>query len=154
LNRSLAHRAYLAAIAIKGLDGAIELVLGAVVAVVGTQRLYAFLIAVTAPEIAGNPDNRAALFVRHGATGLMHSSNLFVIVYLLAHGVIKLGIAINLLRGKSWIYPIAVALLIGFIAFMSYRLTTHWSDWLLGFALFDVLTVALVINEWRNPRAA
>ena len=49
-------------------------------------------------------------FVRHSADGLAHASTAFVIVYLLAHGVIKLCIAINLLRGKSWIYPVAVAI--------------------------------------------
>jgi hypothetical protein len=37
-----------------------------------------------------------------------------------------------------------------FIAYMSWRLTIHWSDWLLGFALFDLLTLTLVLNEWRS----
>jgi uncharacterized membrane protein len=151
---SLAHRAYLAAIAIKGLDGAIEIVLGAIVAILGAQRFYALLIAWSAPEIASSPDNLAIQFVRHSANRLAHASTAFVIVYLLAHGVLKLGIAINLLRGKSWIYPVAVAVLAGFIAFMSYRLTHHWSAWLFAFALFDAITLALVINEWRNPRTA
>ena len=151
---TLAHRAYLAAIGIKGLDGAVELALGALVAIVGTQRLYDFLFAITAPEIASNPVSRTAQFVRHGASGLVHSSTLFVIVYLLAHGVIKLGIAINLLRGKNWIYPVAILVLTGFICFMGYRLTTQWSAWLFGFAGFDVITLGLVINEWRSLRAA
>ena len=53
-----------------------------------------------------------------------------------------------------WIFPVAVVILVGFIAFMGYRLTHHWSVWLFGFALFDVLTLALVINEWRSPRTA
>lgn len=151
---SLAHRAYQAVIAIKGLDGAIELVLGIIVAVVGAQQFSALLIAWSAPEIAANPESHAMRFVRHSAAGLAHASSAFVIVYLLAHGVLKLGIAINLLREKSWVYPVAVAILAGFIAFMSYRLTAHFSVWLLSFALFDMLTLALVINEWRSPRTA
>ena len=93
-------------------------------------------------------------FVRHSANGLAHASTLFVIVYLLAHGLIKLGIAVNLLRGKVWMYPIASALLAGFVVFMSYRLTLHFSGWLLAFALFDVVTLALVVNEWKSLRTA
>jgi uncharacterized membrane protein len=151
---SLAHRAYLVAIGIKGLDGAVELLLGGVVAILGAQRFSAWLIAWSAPEIAGNPENPVMHFVRHSADNLAHASTAFVIVYLLAHGVLKLGIAINLLRGKSWIYPVAVAILAGFIAFMSFRLSHHWSAWLFAFALFDVVTLALVINEWRSPRTA
>ena len=52
-------------------------------------------------------------------------------------------------------YPLAALVLTGFIAFMSYRLSQRWSDLLLGFALFDLLTLALVINEWvRDARRA
>jgi uncharacterized membrane protein len=151
---SLAHRAFLAAITIKGLDGAAELVLGGIAAILGAQRFSALLIAWSAPEIAGTPESPAMHFVRHTADNLAHASTTFVIVYLLAHGVLKLGIAINLLREKSWIFPIAVLVLVGFITFMSYRLTHHWSLWLCCFALFDALTLVLVINEWRSPRTA
>ncbi len=150
---SLAHRAYQATIAIKGLDGAIELILGIVVAVVGSYRLYDFIIALTTPDLPDDPISPTAHFIQHGASGLAHASNLFIVTYLVAHGVIKLAIAFNLLREKSsWIFPVASALLAGFIAFMSYRLTVHWSAWLLAFALFDALTVVLVLNEWRNFR--
>jgi uncharacterized membrane protein len=44
----------------------------------------------------------------------------------------------------------ASLILAGFVAYMSWRLTLHWSGWLLGFALFDLLTLALVLNEWRS----
>jgi uncharacterized membrane protein len=151
---SVAHRAFLAAIAVKGLDGALELALGAIVAIVGVQRLYSILISITAPEIASDPDNHTVQFVRHSANGLAHASTLFVIVYLFAHGALKLGIAINLMRDKSWIFPIATAVLAGFILFMGYRLTLHWSTWLFALASFDVMTLGLVLNEWRSPRTA
>jgi hypothetical protein len=26
----------------------------------------------------------------------------------------------------------------------------HWSGWVLSFALFDLITLALVLNEWRS----
>ena len=47
-------------------------------------------------------------------------------------------------------FPVASLILTGFVAYMSWHLTIHWSDWLLGFALFDLLTLALVLNEWRS----
>ena len=49
--------------------------------------------------------------------------------------------------------PVGAVILVGFITFMSWRLSEQWSDWLLGFALFDVLTLALVLNEWaKTPK--
>jgi uncharacterized membrane protein len=68
------------------------------------------------------------------------------------HGILKLGLAIVLLRGGGrGIFPVGTLILTAFIAFMSYRLSQQWSNWLLGFALFDALTLALVLNEWRKP---
>jgi uncharacterized membrane protein len=111
------------------------------------------VIALTAPEIARDPDDRVAHAIRHGAATLSHASDPFVVTYLLIHGMLKLAIAINLLRGIVWIFPLATVILTGFIVFMSCRLTTHYSGWLLGFVLFDAMTLALVLNEWRTYRA-
>ena len=57
------------------------------------------------------------------------------------------------LRGKTWIFPVAVVVLAGFVSYMGYRLAGHWSPWLLAFALFDTITIALVLHEWRAERS-
>src|ERR1700761_5137191 len=132
---SFAHRAYQAVIAIKGLDGAIEMTAGLVVAIAGVHRLSDYIELVMAPGLAAHFSDHAAQAVRHGATGLEHASARFIIFYLLVHGILKLGIAINLLRERGrWIFPVATVILAGFIIFMGYRLTVHWSGWLFGFA--------------------
>lgn len=145
--------AFLAAVAIKGLDGAIESVAGAIVAVAGTQGVYNFIIRVTAPELELHPASETIHVIRHGAQGLAHASSHFVVIWLLAHGLLKLALAIELLRGKTWIFPAAVVVLGGFVGYMGYRLAGHWSPWLFAFALFDTVTIALVLNEWRAERA-
>lgn len=148
-NSSLMHVAFLSAIAIKGIDGFIEFVAGIVIAILGSQQVYNFAIWATAPEMARHPESHAAHAIRHGAYGLAHTSQRFVIVYLIAHGVLKLGLAINLFIEHMWIFPASIALLLGFIAFMSAKLNAHWSPWLFAFAVFDAATLALVLNEWR-----
>ena len=71
------------------------------------------------------------------------------------HGILKLALAAVLLRGGGrWVFPLGTAILTGFIGFMSYRLSEQWSDWVLGFALFDLLTLGLVLNEWRGGARA
>lgn len=150
-SKSWFHRAYLAVIAIKGFDGAVETLAGLTVLIVGKTQLYNLALAFTAPEIDGQPISHTGHMIRHGAEGLMQASATFLIVYLLAHGIIKLGIAVALIRERStWIFPVAVVVLAGFVAFMGYKLALHWSLWLLGFAIFDAVTIALVLNEWRN----
>jgi uncharacterized membrane protein len=145
----LLHDAYLAAILIKGFDGAVETLAGLFIALTGTERLYEWTIRLTAPELAGH--HRALHAIQNGAARLANGPHHFVIIYLLLHGILKLGIALALLRGSArWIFPVASVILTGFIAYMSWRLSRHWSDWLLGFALFDLFTLGLVLNEWRG----
>jgi uncharacterized membrane protein len=147
----LLHDAYLGALLIKGFDGAVETLLGLAIAVAGTQRIYHVVLRLTAPELGDEGEHPVLHAIRHGASGLASGSERFIVFYLLAHGILKLGIAGTLLRGQRWIFPIAVAVLTGFVLYMSYHLTQRWSGWLFGFALFDLATVALVINEWRSP---
>ena len=125
---------------------------GVAVAALGTRAIYDLVIQLTAPELDLHPESRAVHLLRHGASSLAHASSRFVVVWLLVHGVLKLFLAVELLRGRSWIFPVAAAILSGFVVYMTSRLLAHWSPWLLAFALFDLVTVALVLNEWRAHR--
>lgn len=150
--RPLAHTAYVVTVAVKGFDGGVESLAGLVIWLTGPQRLYRWVVRVTAPELYDGEHVRAMQAIRRGAEHLAISGGHFVVFYLLVHGVLKLALAAVLLRGGGrWVYPLGTLILISFIAFMSYRLSQQWSDWLLGFALFDALTLALVLNEWRKP---
>ena len=150
--RSLTHLAYVITIAIKGFDGGLETLAGLVIWITGPQRLYRWVVRITAPELYEGDHVRAVHAIRKGAEHLATSGAHFVVFYLLVHGILKLGLAIVLLRGGGrWIFPVGTVILTGFIAFMAHRLAQHWSDWVLGFALFDALTLALVLNEWRKP---
>jgi uncharacterized membrane protein len=150
--RSLAHLAYVVTVAVKGFDGGLETLAGLVIWITGPQRLYRWAVRITAPELYDGEHVRAVHAIRRGAEHLATTGAHFVVFYLLVHGILKLGLAIVLLRGGGrWIFPVGTLILTGFIAFMSYRLSQQWSNWLLGFALFDALTLALVLNEWRKP---
>jgi uncharacterized membrane protein len=148
---SLTHIVYLVTIAVKGVDGIIETLLGLLIAITGPAEFYFLVLHFTTPELENNHHNRAAAAVQHGAAGLTHGSAGFVIFYLLVHGVLKSGISLCLLQGQRWIFAPACAILTGFILFMSYHATQHFSWWLFGFAAFDLFTLILVINEWVNP---
>ena len=150
--RRLAHLAYVVTIAIKGFDGGLETLAGLVIWITGPQRLYRWVVRVTAPELYDGDHPRAVEWIRQGAEHLAVTGAHFVVFYLLVHGVLKLALALVLLRGGGrWVYPVGTAILVGFVVFMAHRLTQEWSNWLLAFALFDAFTLALVLYEWRKP---
>jgi uncharacterized membrane protein len=134
---SFVHLAYIVTIIVKGADGGIETLLGLIIWISGPSRWYAFLLHFNAPELLEEPGNHRFIeVVRSGASHLLHSPISFIVAYLLIHGMLKLALAV---------------ILLAFITFMSFHLSRHWSLWVLGFALFDFVTLLLVLNEWRHP---
>ena len=150
------HLAYLVTLSVKAFDGAVEVLSGLFIFLTGPARIYRWIVRVTAPELYDGSHVAAVHAIRRGAEHLATSGAHFVEFYLLVHGLLKLALVLVLLRGGGrWIFPVGVLILTGFIAYMSWRLHQQWSDWLLGFALFDVLTLLLVINEWsKAPKQA
>ena len=148
--QSLAHIAYFITILIKGFFGLLEITLGMIVAVTGSQRLHTLILQWTDPALYEGGRSDLAAILREAASGLVQSQN-FIVLYLLVHGALKMAITITLLRGRGvWIFPFAITILLGFILYMCYELSVHWSNLLLFLALMDAVTVALVINEWRT----
>lgn len=145
------HLAYLLTLGVKGFDGAVEILAGMVIWLTGPQRIYRWIVRVTAPEIYDGSHVAAVHAIRSGAQHLATTGAHFVEFYLVVHGLLKLGLVIVLLRGGGrWIFPVGTLILLGFIAYMSWRLNDHWSNWLLGFVLFDIFTLSLVLNEWAK----
>jgi uncharacterized membrane protein len=145
---SIARRAYIAVVAIKGFDGALETAAGLLLVIAGSRWLYDYTVWMIAPEIAERLGGKSAHLVSQGAAGLAQAGSLPA-VYLLIHGPLKLALAILLLRRGNWIFPIASLILFGFVVFLSHRAVSQLSPWFAGFALFDALTLALVLNEWH-----
>jgi len=151
VKRSFAHIAFILTVAVKGIDGAIETLLSLLLAFFGPDKFFLLVLRFTTPEVRDGQANGIAKAVQSGAAKLT-TIGTFAIVYLLIHGVLKAGIAANLLRGKQWIFLPAVLILGGFVLYLGYRTAQNWSAWSFSFALFDLFTLALVINEWIQPR--
>ncbi len=146
--RSLTHIGFMATIAVKGFYGVIETLLGILIAVTGQDGFYSLVLHLTAPELEAETVSRPIAALQQGAMSLSQASAVFVIFYLLTHGGLKVAIAINLLQEKRWAFAPACVILSAFALYMFYEVTQHFSPWLLCFAIFDTITVALVINEW------
>ena len=94
----LAHLAFVVTVAVKGVDGLVETLLGLLVAIAGPHKIFLLVLRFTVPELQNNPDNGVAKAVQSGAADLT-TIGTFAVFYLLIHGVLKAGIAINLALG-------------------------------------------------------
>jgi len=154
LSGSATDRLFIVTIVIKGIDGLLGVVSGLIFLFLAPHTLDSFVHAVTANELARDPDDILVGLIRHGAEVFAASDRHFAGLYLIVHGVLKAFVALLLLSGRHWAYPVGAAFVALFMAYTIHRLTLHFSWLLVVFFLFDAVTLFLILREWGMHKEA
>lgn len=151
-NEQNAHALFKIGVIIKAIDGTLEFLFSLALYVVPPALLSGFFSAMVQGELFEDPkDFFANLFVR-GANTVFFEARLWIVLFFITHGTVKLFLAWGLLKGKIWAYPVSIAVFLLFISVQSYRLFFHPSV-LLGVAtIFDALMVGLIAHEYKHFR--
>ncbi|WP_414940603.1 DUF2127 domain-containing protein [Amycolatopsis sp. cmx-11-51] len=137
------------AIALKGLDGALQLVGGLVLMIVPASVITGFAHAVVTRDLLGDAEGTLARHLELAA-GHFVEGRTFAVVYLVAHGLIKLGLVWALARKVMRAYPVAAVVLSAFVVYEIFRAVHTHSLALPFFAALDVVIVVLVLREYRQ----
>jgi uncharacterized membrane protein len=151
--KDLLDRTFEVGIILKGLNGLLELVGGALLLGLAPATIDRLVAKVTRFELSEDPHDFIAthlLRITHGLTG---SAVLFAGWYLLSHGVVKVVLVVALLRNKLWAYPWMIAFLLVFIVYQLYRIALSPSAAMIALTVFDVFIVWLTGREYRKQRA-
>lgn len=143
---------FLVGVVVKGVDGLVELVGGAILLFVTPDRLLGLTHAVFAGELAEDPDDPIANAVLRSVAHLDAGTTTFLAAYLLVHGVVKLAVVVALLIGSRRVYPWALVVLFGFLAFQLYELFTAPTVGIAVLTVLDALIIWLTWREWRHGR--
>jgi uncharacterized membrane protein len=148
------HRVFALGIWLKGIDGALEIIGGAILLLISNATLNQLIVVLTQHELSEDPHDRIATAARQAVAQLSLGTKVFGGVYLIAHGLAKLILVVGLLRGHRWAYPLAIGFLGLFIAYQLYRLSYQFSVGLLLLTLFDMVIVGLTWREYRLLKTA
>ncbi|HEX6547369.1 MAG TPA: DUF2127 domain-containing protein [Candidatus Dormibacteraeota bacterium] len=149
----LLDRAFEIGIALKGLDGLLEVVGGLLLLLVSPATINGVAVALTQHELSEDPHDFLATHLLHAAGTLSGSSLRFGAIYLLSHGLVKIVLVAALLRNQLWAYPWMIVFLVAFIVYQVYRMTFAFTIGLLGLTVFDVAVVWLTYREYLKQRA-
>jgi len=152
-NETALERTFRISVALKGLDGALEVLGGGLLLFVSPASINHSVRALTAHELAQDPADYFARHLLHAANQLSPRTTLYGAIYLLAHGVAKVVLVGLVLRDKLWAYPWMIALLLAFIVYQGYQLTMKLSLGLTLLTLFDAFVVVLTWREYRIKHA-
>ena len=145
-------RLFILTVLIKGIDGGLGIIGGILLAFVKPHTLDLIVAWLTTHELSRNPQDYLFNFLIHWVSQLDVSKLAFASAYLIAHGAMKSFVAITLLLGRPWSYPLGSAFLVLFMAYTGYRLNLHWSWPLAAFFCFDLFTLVMVVREWQKQR--
>ena len=147
--RKIEHRLFLLSVWSKGVAGLVETIGGLLLLFIPQSGLNAFVIVLTAPELAEDPTDRVATFLQRIVHELGADTKLFASSYLLVHGVIKVFLVAGLLGGRLWSYWISLWFLAAFIAYQTYRFLFTNSLWLIALDIVDLIVAFLIWREYQ-----
>ncbi len=150
--RSKLHVAFEVGVILKGLNGLLELVGGALLLAFPPSAIEKFIVGLTNNELSKDPNDVIATHLRQAAHSLSANDQLFAAIYLLSHGVIKALLVYALLRGKLWAYPWAIGVFAAFGVYQIYRYFISQSGWLIALTVLDAIVILLTWFEWRRVR--
>jgi uncharacterized membrane protein len=152
-NSTTTDKLFKVAIALKGLDGLGQLVLGIVLIFLPPTLITGLANEVVTRDLLGDPAGTLSTHLQTAAHNFADgSSRTFAIGYLLLHAVIKLGLVAALLRKIMPLYPVAAVVLGAFVVYEVYRAVNTHSIALPIFAAIDVVIIILVIREYQQLR--
>jgi len=146
---STLHRLFQAAVVLKGVDGILELIGGVLLLSVSPAGLNRLVVALTQHELAEEPDDWLVAALRHAADGFSMETKHFASAYLIGHGVLKVFLAVSLLRERLWAFPAALAVLALFVVYQSLRFVRTHSLLLLILTAVDIVVMVLIWREYR-----
>ncbi len=138
---------------LKGLDSLLEIVGGIALWIVSPSFVLRLTAILTQDEIAEDPHDLVANYLRHAAGRLSFSGQHFMAIYLLSHGVVKMFAVIALLRNKLWGYPLSIVVFGGFILYQIYRFTLTGGFGLVVLTVFDLIVIWLIWLEYRAVKS-
>ena len=132
----------------KGIEGAIEVAAGTWLAF-DPAAIGTLLVRLASKELLHDPHDRIATTLRHLADSLDGGGH-FAVFYLVAHGVVKILLAVGLLRDYRAAYPVAIVTLGALAAYQFYRYTHTHAVILPALAAVDLAIAWLVWREGRQ----
>jgi uncharacterized membrane protein len=146
----LEHDVFRVSIFLKGLYSFFELLAGAVLLFGTSDRIFNFIHHIFRNELLEDAHDFIGNFVISLVGNLPQQMKVFIALYLLSHGIVKLALIIALWKEKRWAYPIAMGVFGLFIVYQIYRYILHPSLILLFLNDLDMVVIILTLLEWRR----
>lgn len=149
VNNKEIYQLFKVSILIKGAISLAEIIVGIVVLFIPASYFNTLAEMLTRGEIIEDPGNFFANHILSGGHALTAIGGIFIAIYLISRGAIKLGLIIALLKNKHWAYPWSLAVLGLFVVFQLYELVKTHSLGIIAVTMFDLIVMYFIWREYK-----
>jgi uncharacterized membrane protein len=146
------HILFLIGVLAKAIDGVLEILGGLFLLFVGPARLHRWLAALVQHELSEEPNDLVPRLLVGVQAHLTERTRIFATIYLIVHGLIKVGLVVAMLRRQLWAFPTAIVIFVLFIIYQLYRYTITGALWLVVLSALDLIVIVLIWLEYRQLR--
>jgi uncharacterized membrane protein len=133
---------------VKSFFAIIETAGGIIFYFISQDFIINFIFIITRDELSEDPKDFIAGHLIDLSHNLLLSTQHFISIYLLFHGIVKMIAIIGLLKNKLWSFPFSISVFTLFIVYQVYRYFFSYSVWLLVLTVFDIFVVLLIYREY------
>ena len=151
--KTILDKTYEIGIVLKGIDGILELLGAALLIFIPAHDFASFARWVTDVEAGSSRHGFISSHILQLGHDLAQGHNLFAILFLLTHGIVKVVLVACLLRQKLWAYPFGLAALTLFLAYQLYEMIMRPTFGMGFLTVLDAIIIWLVWREWQQVKS-
>jgi len=138
---------------VKGFLSVVEILGGLLAVFVPVSFITHLMVRLAQGELISDPSDFIATHLVMYAHQLSLAGSVFISVYLLSRGIIKLALVVALYKNKLWAYPVSLVVLGLFVIYEFYRIFLNFSPLIIAFTIFDLFVMWSIWAEYRAVRA-
>jgi uncharacterized membrane protein len=150
--KKILHELFEVSVILKGIYGVAEIILGTTILFFSRHFVTRFLLYFVQGELNDNPRNGIANQILHLSNQITPSSEIFMGIYFLFYGILKIVLVTGLLLNREWAYPSTIIFMTAFMGYEIYRVNHTHSVVLMFLIALDAAVIALVWHEYGTRR--
>lgn len=149
MNRNPRHILFLVSILLKGLFALLEFAAGLGMYLTPPDFLAQLIRFMFKNQLVADRHDFIATFMQHQLAEYDVSHHTFVSIYLMLHGLVKIGVVAGLWSEKLWAFPVGISALAAFIIYQLSRFSYTHAPLLVVISIFDAFIILLAWREWQ-----
>ncbi len=149
MNRNPRHLLFLVSILLKGLFALLEFAAGLALYFTPPDFLGQLIRFMFKNQLVADRHDFFANFMQHQLADYDVTRHTFVSIYLMLHGLVKIGVVAGLWSERLWAFPLGIAALGLLIIYQLNRFAFTHAPPLLIISIFDAFIILLAWREWQ-----